>query len=292
MAANCIDVCLYQGNIDWAKVKSAGIKYAILRTIRKGLVIDSSFESYYKGAKAVGLKVGVYLYTYAENVSYAKKEAAALVKLLSGRKLDVDVWLDMETAALRRASASTVQSIAKAFRDAMTSAGYKCGIYCDADFYKANSHFSGFDSKCEFWIASYGANDGKQHTIPSIKHHMFAHQFSSRGKVSGVPTYVDVSNVYGVASTASAQPTTTTPEAPATTSARLDMSTLRRGARGYQVAALQYRLNTVLGCALEPDGVFGAKTEVKVGAFQKEHGLTVDLSVGPKTWAKLFPSVK
>jgi lysozyme len=36
------------------------------------------------------------------------------------------------------------------------------------------------------------------------------------------------------------------------------------------------------------DGVFGAKTEAAVKAYQKRHGLTVDGVVGPKTWAKLF----
>ncbi|MBD1374017.1 peptidoglycan-binding protein, partial [Hazenella sp. IB182357] len=36
------------------------------------------------------------------------------------------------------------------------------------------------------------------------------------------------------------------------------------------------------------DGVFGAKTEQKVRAFQKANGLAVDGIVGRNTWGKLF----
>ena len=68
-----------------------------------------------------------------------------------------------------------------------------------------------------------------------------------------------------------------------------DKPTLRRGSEGAYVTLLQTKL-IQLGYSLEPygaDGKFGAKTEEAVKAFQRDHGLTPDGIVGPKTWAAL-----
>lgn len=66
-----------------------------------------------------------------------------------------------------------------------------------------------------------------------------------------------------------------------------NVPTLRRGASGERVKWLQLMLNEEMGAGLDPDGVFGAKTEAAVKAFQKAHGLAVDGVCGPLTWAAL-----
>jgi peptidoglycan hydrolase-like protein with peptidoglycan-binding domain len=63
--------------------------------------------------------------------------------------------------------------------------------------------------------------------------------------------------------------------------------TLRLGARGEPVRALQNRLNALGFKAGGADGVFGNQTLSAVKAFQKARGLTADGVVGPKTWDKL-----
>ena len=60
------------------------------------------------------------------------------------------------------------------------------------------------------------------------------------------------------------------------------MSTLKRGSKGVEVKKLQ----EVLG-GLTVDGIFGAKTQAAVRAFQAAKGLKVDGIVGPQTWAAL-----
>lgn len=271
---NCVDTSSFQGKKNWEKVRSDGVEYAILRTIRKGLRVDSSFDTDYGAARAAGLKVGGYLYTYATTAAYAAEEANALLELLDGRTLKLPVWLDMETSALRRASAATVQRVADAFRKPVEQAGYSFGIYCDKDFYAANGHFSGYDADCPFWIASYGANDGRQHAVPNIAHKLFGHQFSSRGRVSGINGNVDVSKVYETGETAAK-----------TASGRsYDMDTLRKGDKGQQVRALQIILNSRTGAGLSVDGIFGGKTLTAVKEYQHGCGLLVDGIVGQRTW--------
>ena len=66
-----------------------------------------------------------------------------------------------------------------------------------------------------------------------------------------------------------------------------NIPTLRKGSQGDEVADLQMLLSAKYGADLDIDGVFGAKTEAAVKAFQKAHGLTADGVVGPKTRAAL-----
>ena len=65
------------------------------------------------------------------------------------------------------------------------------------------------------------------------------------------------------------------------------MKTLRKGSTGSEVKTLQTALNSVGGDGLSVDGVFGARTEEAVRAYQKLNGLSVDGIAGPKTWSKL-----
>lgn len=60
--------------------------------------------------------------------------------------------------------------------------------------------------------------------------------------------------------------------------------TISRGSRGEDVKLLQKWLN------LYQDGIFGPATESGVKEWQREHGLTVDGIVGPKTWESIYLS--
>lgn len=59
------------------------------------------------------------------------------------------------------------------------------------------------------------------------------------------------------------------------------MTTIKKGSRGEDVKTLQRRLNLIA------DGIFGKLTDEAVREFQKNHGLSVDGIVGPRTWAAL-----
>lgn len=58
-------------------------------------------------------------------------------------------------------------------------------------------------------------------------------------------------------------------------------NTLKKGARGDMVKALQYIISA------QADGVFGAKTETAVKAYQKKYGLEADGKAGKQTFNKI-----
>jgi peptidoglycan hydrolase-like protein with peptidoglycan-binding domain len=78
-----------------------------------------------------------------------------------------------------------------------------------------------------------------------------------------------------------------TPELPAA----LSWPTVRQGAKGERVFAIQYLLNAH-GARLATDGMFGPATAAAVRAFQSKNHLQDDGQVGPLTWAKLIVSVR
>lgn len=87
MAYKGIDVSSYQGNIDWSKVKWAGVQFAILKIIRRDLNPDKTFEANWKGCTDVGMPIqGVYNYSYATTVDKAKTDAQKVIEVLAGRK--------------------------------------------------------------------------------------------------------------------------------------------------------------------------------------------------------------
>ena len=62
---------------------------------------------------------------------------------------------------------------------------------------------------------------------------------------------------------------------------------LRKGSSGTQVIYLQQDLNYIMGCNLDVDGSFGAKTLEALKSFQKKYGLEVDGIYGGKSNAKM-----
>lgn len=84
--------------------------------------------------------------------------------------------------------------------------------------------------------------------------------------------------------------TTNTTTSKGESTVNIELTVLRRGAKGEQVKALQrllYAMNYKLGIPAI-DGDFGAKTEAAVKAFQRKMGLVDDGIVGALTWTALL----
>ena len=99
-----IDVSKYQSNIDWNKVKKAGVNFVIIRIGYRGygasgtLVQDPMFEEHFTNARNAGLKVGVYFFTQAVTEDEAREEAQGCNWVLNGRKLDYPIYYDTEAS--------------------------------------------------------------------------------------------------------------------------------------------------------------------------------------------------
>ena len=128
MTANCIDVSSWQSNIDWKRVKAAGIEAVIIRA-GFGTTKDNQFENHYAGAKAAGLHIGAYWYSYAYSAEEADKEAATCIKILRGKDFTLPVYYDMEEDGQMSLGSAEMTAIACRFLDTVQAAGYRVGMY-------------------------------------------------------------------------------------------------------------------------------------------------------------------
>ena len=157
MAKHGVDVAKYQGTIDWKNVKSAGVDFCILQAGygRSTSQKDPTFESNYKNAKAAGLNVGVYWYSYAVSADDARTEAKACIEIIKGKQFEYPIYYDIEEQAQFNRGKSFCDSIAKAFCDELEKAGYFAGIYTGR--YAAQHYFSQNTFKrYALWVAEYG----------------------------------------------------------------------------------------------------------------------------------------
>lgn len=201
MARKGIDVAKWNGTIDWAKVKKAGIEFAVLKVIDKSNKTEESFIRNYAGATAQGLPVDVYNYLYTTTESSAITAAKAVVNTLAGRKVG-KVWADVENACLKNKSIQLIRII-NTYKAVIEAAGYEFGVYTGLSFY--NSYIKPYREyiDCEFWIARYPSTKEMSITSmpaaskkPSIFHVLWGWQYSSRGKVPGINGYVDLDICY------------------------------------------------------------------------------------------------
>jgi GH25 family lysozyme M1 (1,4-beta-N-acetylmuramidase) len=220
MKIKAIDVSKHQGTIDWTKVKNAGVELAIIRCGYGSDITsqdDQMFEANYSGAKKAGLKVGVYLYSYAKSVTDAKSEAEHAIRLLKGKTLDYPVYYDLENMqTVGTCSALVIGDMATVFCDAVKAAGYKVGIYANKYWFTkilTDSRFNNWDK----WVAQY-------YSECTYQGKYIAWQYTSTGKVDGISGNVDMNEFYVDYATTTTATATTSATATQTTTALPDLS--------------------------------------------------------------------
>ena len=95
-----IDVSKYNIVDDWNAVKASGKKFVFIRlgwiNSDGSITKDEQFEFHYKNARAVGLDVGVYIYSYLNDSKYSRTAARNTVKMLEGKTITYPVAFDYE----------------------------------------------------------------------------------------------------------------------------------------------------------------------------------------------------
>ena len=154
-----IDVSTWQGkNIDWKKVKSDGVKFAIIRAGyvgKGGTVRDNTFDINYKNAKAAKVPLGVYWYSYATSQKGGEKEALACMSVIKGKKFEWPIYIDIEENSQLAAGKKAVSSVVRGWCETLKKHKYYCGIYSSASAY--STHFED-DVKKNYaiWVAHWG----------------------------------------------------------------------------------------------------------------------------------------
>lgn len=184
-----IDVSNWQGNIDYAQVKAAGIEIVYIKASEGTTYKDPYFERNYANAKANGLKVGFYHFVTATNVQAARNQAQFFASVISGKSPDCKLAMDFEQFR-EGLSVDEINEISKAFLETVRQlTGKEVVIYSNLN--DAKTIFSReLASQYPLWVAYWGSESGLLNSSSNWQN-WEGWQYTNRGIVAGVNGYVD-----------------------------------------------------------------------------------------------------
>lgn len=191
-AVKCLDISTWQGYVDFNKVKSAGYNYVILRAGfgREYSQKDNTFERNYANAKAAGIKVGVYWFSYSTSPSDAYREANACLYCLNGKRLDMPVYYDLEYQPAMSMSNSNYTQMALNFCSTIKKAGYKSGVYSSASVY---GYLLNRQTLINNGVSIWNAQWSSYCSVPCD-----IWQYSEKGQVNGISASVDMNYIHNL----------------------------------------------------------------------------------------------
>ena len=266
-----IDVSKWNGNIDYAKVKTE--TDSVIIRAASGTGTDTMFYKNIDGALKQNMKVGVYVYSKAKTTSAAESEAKHVLDILYPYvdRLYYPIFFDSE----EKGTEKNAKACAQAFINKINADGrFKAGVYASSSWW--NSYLGGLTGSFTVWKAQWGS---KQPSGADIW------QYSDNGRVKGITGSVDLNKVI------SYQPAPLPPRPKE--HFMIELEVLRNGDSGIQVRTIQRLLKELNykganGKDLVIDGDFGQNVETAVRSFQKAAGLKVDGVCGQATWSFLL----
>jgi hypothetical protein len=195
IVAHGLDVSAWQeSGLDFQNIANAGYDFVILRcgtSVRK----DVCFEEYYRNAKAAGLDVGCYFYSYATTAAQARQEAYDVLEYIKGKTFEYPIYFDFEDPTQVDLSYSLSADICRAFLDVLQENRYLGGLYSMSWILNRSwVSSSGISSTYEGWVA-HVYSDANNTGITSGEYNIYKDRYCS---VYGMHQYSFTTYVNGV----------------------------------------------------------------------------------------------
>jgi lysozyme len=202
-----IDVAKWQGVIDWAKVKEAGVDFAMIRigyrTLVSGEITEDPYAKYnLQQAGKHGIMLGVYFFSSAINEEEALEEAKWVAEFIAPYKITYPVAYNCEGFSdpdnrqfnLTKEERS---NLAVVFLDYIKEKGYVPMFYASQNELDNSSEWDtdSLTKKYKIWVAQYP--DYMVHGSKSS--YLGAHdmwQYTNNGRVPGITGSVDLNIAY------------------------------------------------------------------------------------------------
>jgi lysozyme len=195
MPVQGIDVSYWQGDINWRKVKKAGVRFAYIKATEGADRLDPKFRANWRAAKQAGLARGAYHFMYwcskaqdqaAWFTAHVPQDAEALPPVL-----DVEWNGHSKTCPQRIARASAIAKIKLMLAAMEAHTGKRPIIYTDPKFHREvlQGQFPDYD----FWLRSTAATPEDKY--PARDWAFW--QFTTTGRVPGIRGPVDRNSFNG-----------------------------------------------------------------------------------------------
>lgn len=190
---DAIDVSKWQGAMNWATVKNAGVRHAMIRAGYGNSIkqIDPQFKRNAAQCIALGIDWGVYWYSYATSPEMARQEARCCLQIIQGLKPTMPVAYDIEyEPGILALSNAQRTAMVKAFLEEVESAGYYGILYASRDFIANKLNYKDL-AQYDVWCAQYGSRC----TSP-LPYGIWQYSSSNPMRIPGFGTSLDCNHVY------------------------------------------------------------------------------------------------
>lgn len=188
-----IDVSRWQGDIDWERVRNAGISFAFIKATEGGDHYDPGFQRYWREAAAARIPRGAYHYFYfcrtgaqqaAWFIQQVPREIGSLPPVI-----DLE-WTNSQTCP-RRPPPHEIKREAAIFMEIVgRHYGQRPIIYTTVDFYRDNRLG---DMRAEFWLRSVANHP----SVPYPGQRWAFWQYTGTGIVPGIRGNTDLNAFSG-----------------------------------------------------------------------------------------------
>jgi GH25 family lysozyme M1 (1,4-beta-N-acetylmuramidase) len=189
-----VDISKYQDYVDFVKLKKAGINFVMIRVGARGygsgqLVLDDCFYDNIKRASDAGLQVGVYFSSQAVTEEEAVEEANMVLENIAEYKVEYPVAFDMEfvtndDARIDSLTRAEKTSIAKAFLDTISQAGYNAIIYGDKEWLVKEIDMSKL-TEYDVWLS-------QMEDMPDYPYKFTMWQYKDDAVIDGIAGYTNL----------------------------------------------------------------------------------------------------
>ncbi len=188
-----LDISHWQGDIDFDKLKKAGVEFVMIRVGRTDgiggkYVLDTKFERNIKEANRIGIPVGVYFYSYANSEKSAKSDAKWVLDQIKDYKVELPVafdWENWNSYNEFNLSFFGLTEIANSFLDVFKKVGYEGLLYSSKNYLEK----IWLKTDYPIWLAHYTENTSYQGNYTFW-------QICSDGIVDGINAPVDINIRY------------------------------------------------------------------------------------------------
>ncbi len=200
--ASGIDLSHHNVSVDWSALAATGIDYVILRAGYSGAT-DSMFESHYAGARAAGLDVGAYFYTYATTMAELQRDVEQLLALLEDKAFEYPIYFDLEDKTQEYLETELLMDMALYFCQTLNENGYFPGVYTNERWLNLFWNREQLTTYYDIWYARYPEDDGGYIYHPfgswssSVAYEGYGMwQYTEYGTIPGISGKVDLNFCY------------------------------------------------------------------------------------------------
>lgn len=187
-----IDVSQYNGNIDFFKIREAGVKKVIIRVgwigNRNNHTLDTKFINYMTSAIYAGMEIGIYVYSYCKTIEACKSGMEWVYNNILQYKenIKLGIFLDLEDETISNLGKDELTKHGVEFCEFIKQRGFPAGVYANKFWWTTKLKVEELQNY-KIWLAQY-ANIEK----PQVDFRVDLWQYTDKATINGINGYVDM----------------------------------------------------------------------------------------------------